>query len=74
MRLLDAAPLDGQTHCDALTGFPQLLPCPLTNIQPLIDNTGLGTGDDVDLTGTFVSCPSVDALRANGVTVTKPGC
>ena len=46
----------------------------LSNVQPLIDNTGLGAGDEVILTLTAVNCTSADALRANGVTVTLPGC
>ena len=41
----------------------------LTDIQPLLDNTGLGAGDLVDLRSTSVSCTDVAALRAKGVTV-----
>jgi len=41
----------------------------LTNIQPLLDNSGLGAGDNVDLRGTSVSCTDVAALGAKGVTV-----
>jgi len=41
----------------------------LTNIQPLLDNTGLGTDDLVSLLSTSVSCTDVAALRANGVSV-----
>ena len=41
----------------------------LSNIQPLLDNTGLGTGDRVFLRNTNVSCADVTSLRANGVTV-----
>ena len=41
----------------------------LSNIQPLLDNTGLGVGDEVDLTNTNVSCADVNALRAKGVLV-----
>ncbi len=41
----------------------------LTDIQPLLDNTGLGTGDDVDLRSTNVSCTDVAALEAKGVPV-----
>jgi len=36
----------------------------LSNIQPLLDNTGLGAGDIVYLQGTNVSCADVAALRA----------
>ncbi len=41
----------------------------LTDIQPLLDNTGLGAGDTVDLRSTNVSCADVAALQAKGVTV-----
>ena len=41
----------------------------LTDIQPLLDNTGLGAGDSVGLRTTSVSCTDVTALRAKGVTV-----
>ena len=41
----------------------------LSNIQPLLDNIGLGAGDTVDLTNTNVSCTDVAALEAEGVTV-----
>ena len=36
----------------------------LSNIQPLLDNTGLGAGDLVRLEGTNVSCTDIAALRA----------
>jgi hypothetical protein len=38
-----------------------------------LDNTGLGGGDTVDLSGTMVSCTSIQALRARGVVV-FPSC
>jgi internalin A len=41
----------------------------LSNIQPLLDNIGLGAGDLVSLGGTSVSCTDVAALEAKGVTV-----
>jgi len=41
----------------------------LTELQPLLDNTGLGAGDDVDLKSTNVSCADVAALEAKGVVV-----
>jgi internalin A len=41
----------------------------LSDIQPLLDNPGLGDGDDVLLQATNVSCADVDALRAKGVAV-----
>ena len=41
----------------------------LSNMQPLLDNKGLGGGDRVFLRNTNVSCTDVTALRAKGVTV-----
>ena len=41
----------------------------LGNIQPLLDNTGLGAGDLVGLRSTSVSCTDVAALEAKGVSV-----
>jgi hypothetical protein len=41
----------------------------LTDIQPLLDNTGLGAGDTVNLESTSVSCTDVAALQAKGVEV-----
>ena len=41
----------------------------LSNIQPLLDNTGLGAADTVDLESTNVSCTDVAALQAKGVMV-----
>jgi hypothetical protein len=41
----------------------------LSNIQPLLDNTGLEAGDTVDLRSTSVSCTDVAALQAKGVFV-----
>ena len=46
----------------------------LTDIQPLLANTGLGTGDGVNLWNTNVSCTDVTALKAKGVTVSAPHC
>ena len=43
----------------------------LINIQPLLDNTGLGAGDNVSLTNTGVLCVDVATLRATGVTVSS---
>lgn len=45
----------------------------LSDIQALLDNTGLGAGDTVQLSGTSVGCTDVQALEAKGVTVTS-GC
>ncbi len=41
----------------------------LTNIQPLLDNTGLGAGDQVFLLSTNVSCTDVVALQDKYVSV-----
>ena len=41
----------------------------LTDIQPLLDNTGFGAGDIVDLRDTSVSCTDVALLEAKGVIV-----
>ena len=41
----------------------------ITDIQPLLDNTGLGAGDEVWLRGANVSCTDVAALIAKGVNV-----
>ncbi len=41
----------------------------ITDIHSLLNNSGLGAGDIVDLRSTNVSCTDVAALRANGVTV-----
>ena len=45
----------------------------ITDIQPLLDNTGLGADDWVDLRSTNVSCTDVALLQAKGATVTS-GC
>jgi len=44
----------------------------ITDIQPLLDNVGIGDGDDVNLNYTSAPCADVDALRAKGVTVHSP--
>ena len=43
----------------------------ISNIQPLLDNTGFGAGDRVDLQATNVSCTDVAALEAKGMTVSS---
>ena len=43
----------------------------LSNVQPLLDNPGLGAAGTVDLTNTNVSCTDVALLAAKGVTVTS---
>ena len=41
----------------------------LTDIQALLDNVGLGAGDQVELSSTNVGCTDVAALEAKGVLV-----
>ncbi len=59
----------------ALRGLTSLRELPLndnpalTDIQPLLDNPGLGAGDAVNLKRTSASCADVTALGAKGVTV-----
>jgi Leucine-rich repeat (LRR) protein len=45
----------------------------LSNIQPLLENTGLGEGDRVILMRSDISCADAAALQANGVSVSS-GC
>ena len=40
-----------------------------TDVQPLLDNPGLGAGDTVFLRSTSANCADVAALQAKGVTV-----
>ncbi len=60
---------------DALSGLTSLTILDLTNnpnltnIQPLLDNTGLGAGDHVLLRSTYVSCTDVVALQDKDVSV-----
>ncbi len=62
----DISALSGLTNL----GFLGLSNNPnLTDIQPLLDNTGIDAGDTVDLQATNVSCTDVDALRAKQVHV-----
>lgn len=44
----------------------------ITDIQALLDNVGIGSGDDVNLNDTSAPCADVDTLRARGVTVHSP--
>ncbi len=66
---------NSMTDISALSGLTSLWELDLssnpnlTDIQPLLDNTGLGAGDTVDLRSTNVSCADVAALQAKGVTV-----
>ena len=64
----DLSELSGLTN---LTRVSLRTNADLSNIQPLLDNPGLGEGDSVLLEGTNVSCSDVDALRAKGVEVSS---
>ena len=64
--IFDISALSGLTR---LTSLHLIANRSLNNIQPLLNNTGLGTGDTVDLRVTAVSCTDVAALQAKGVTV-----
>ncbi len=65
------------TDISALSGFTSLTflflirNSDLSNIQPLLDNEGLGAGDSVDLRSTNVSCVDVAALIAKEVKVSS---
>ena len=62
----DIAALSGLT---SLTGLALGNNPNLSNIQALLDNTGLGAFAAVGLSGTNVSCTDVAALQAKGVAV-----
>lgn len=66
--LTDLSPLEGLTSLERLwlAGNSSL-----SDIQPLLDNLGLGAGDGVDLRATSVSCADIDALKAKGVSVSS---
>ena len=66
--ITDISPLGGLTSLALLrlNNNPDL-----ANIQPLLDNTGLGVGDSVHLYNTNVSCADVAALEAKGVLVSS---
>ena len=66
--ITDISALSGLT---SLTGLFLDDNTDLSNIQPLLDNTGLEAGDNVGLTNTGVSCTDVAALQAKGVTVSS---
>jgi hypothetical protein len=81
MTNLEALSLSGNmiTEISALSGLTRLTGLRLYNnsishIQPLLDNTGLGAGDTVDLRSTSVGCSDVTALGAKGVTVRSSNC
>ena len=61
----DLNPLSGLTSLTHL----DLVDNPITDIQALLDNTGLGAGDRVQLGRTNVSCADLALLEAKGVIV-----
>ncbi len=65
-QITDISVLKGLT---ALTGLDLRFNPELTDIQPLLDNPGLGAGDRVELRFTRVSCSDAALLEAKGVTV-----
>ena len=64
--ITDISPLSGLTSLRKV--FLENNP-DLSNIQSLLDNSGLGAGDRVGLAGTNVGCADVAALEAKGVGV-----
>jgi hypothetical protein len=64
--ITDVSPLAGLT---ALTVLDLSGNSSLSDVAALLANAGLGTGDDVDLSGTGVSCTDVAALIVRGATV-----
>ncbi len=64
--ITDISPLRGLTNLTELHvhDLPEL-----SNIQPLLNNTGLGTGDRVILMRSKVSCEDAALLQAKGVSV-----
>jgi hypothetical protein len=69
--ITDLSALSGLTTLTyvGLSGNPEL-----DDIQPLLDNKGLGAGVSVTLLRTQVRCLDVAALRARGVTVHAAEC
>lgn len=65
------------TDLSALGGLPDLYKLnllgnlELSDIQPLLENPGLGAGDVVNLAATRVACEDVAALQAKGVQVSS---
>ena len=64
--ITDISALKGLTN---LTGLDLRFNAELSNIQPLLDNPGLGAGDRVELRFTRVSCSDAALLEAKGVMV-----
>ena len=64
--ITDISPLSGLT---GLRSLDLLRNVDLSDIQPLLNNTGLGANDNVGLADTRVSCGDVAALEAKGVLV-----
>ncbi|MEJ2541743.1 MAG: SUMF1/EgtB/PvdO family nonheme iron enzyme [Gemmatimonadota bacterium] len=66
----DLSPLAGLTSLSYLNFDMNYV---LRDVQPLLDNPGIGPGDRIVLTGTLVTCEDVTLLEAKGVTVSS-GC
>ena len=66
--ITDISALSGLTHLAVLSLHTNP---DLSDIQLLLDNPGLGAGDDVLVKSTNVSCADVDASRAKGVGVSS---
>ena len=69
--IVDLSPLSGLTSLIALVLSDNLI----TDISPLVTNTGLGSGDEVDVRNNPLSATSIThipALRSRGVTVGWP--
>ena len=61
--------LSGMDRLTNLTNVVLDFNANLTDIQPLLDNPGLGAGDEVTLRNTSVSCDDVALLQAKSVRV-----
>jgi len=68
-QITDVTALQGLTSLAALALAAN---SDLTNIQPLLDNTGIGVGDEVRLEWTAVDCGQVEKLRQKGVILPSP--
>ena len=64
--ITDLGPLVGLTNLELVSLYENP---DLSDIQPLIDNPGIGAGDSVNVRGTAVSCADVATLAAKGVAV-----
>ena len=66
-------PANNITDVSSLAGLGQLEELSLArnwslfNVQPLLINSGLGEGDELDLRFTYVRCSDMDAFGARGI-------